>query len=225
MNPKIARVWSAFFLVLPLVAMSAAAAAAADSRLVNAVTRQDRAAVRTLIKEGVDVNAPLGDGSTPLSWAAHRGNADIVDMLLQAKANVNAADDHGVTPLALACENADAAIVDKLLGAGANANAVQTNGVTPLMIAARTGNVPIVKALLAKGADVNRASGTKQTALMWAIGEQSARDRPPSARHEGRCPRHVDGRLHPSSLRSARRRHRSGQDADRGGRRRQRVGR
>jgi ankyrin repeat protein len=174
MNRASCRFGAALLLALPLAAVSArpATAATADSRLFDAIGRQDQATVRTLIKEGVDVNAALGDGSTALAWAAHRGDVETVELLLRARANANAADDHGVTPLALACENADAAIVEKLLAAGAKADVVQSNGVTPLMIAARTGNVAIVTQLLARGAPVSVAtSKTKQTALMWAVAE------------------------------------------------------
>lgn len=152
---------------------SSASAATPSQALFDAIGRQDRAAVRTLLKSGADVNAPLGDGTTPLAWAAHKGDAEIVDVLLQARANVNAADDHGVTPLSLACENADAGLVEKLLAAGAAVDAAHASGVTPLMIAARSGNAAIVRALLAKGANVNaKTVKSRQTPLMWAVGER-----------------------------------------------------
>ncbi len=164
--------WAAVLLVSTF-ASGSAFAADAPRALFDAVARQDRAAVRALLRAGSDVNAALGDRTTALHWAANRADRDIVDQLLRAKANVNAADDHGVTPLALACENGDADLVDALLTAGAKADAVQTNGVTPLMIASRTGNVRIVEALLGRGVDVNRATlKTRQTALMWAVAER-----------------------------------------------------
>ena len=159
-------------MVWALAAATALEAADAPRALFDAVARQDRAAVQSLIKAGADVNATLGDGSTPLLWAANHADPEIVGFLLRAHANVNAGDDHGVTPLALACENANAGIVQALLAAGANADAVQTNGVTPLMIASRTGQPQIVDALIARGADVNRATvKSRQTPLMWAVAE------------------------------------------------------
>jgi len=160
--------------VIPLVsAASLATAAGPDLRLVDAASQQDRAAVRALLKERVNVNTPRADGSTALLWAAHWDDLEIVDLLLGAGAKVNAADDHGVTPLARASENASLAMVEKLLEAGADANAAQTSGLTPLMTAARTGNVRVVKALMARGPNVNAATTqTKNTALMWAISER-----------------------------------------------------
>jgi ankyrin repeat protein len=152
----------------------AAVASASDFRLLEAVRNQDREAVRALLKQHVDVNAPHGDGATALHWAAHRDDVETADLLIRAGANVNAANDLGVTPIALACANGSAAMVEKLLAAGANPNAV-ASGEPALMTAARTGSVGAVKALLARGADVNARDGVRgQTALMWAVAHNHA---------------------------------------------------
>src|SRR5207247_2506261 len=74
-------------------------------QLLEAVKRGDRAAVQKLLKDGSDVSARWGDGTTALHWAVHLGDAATADLLIQAGADVNAANDHGVTPLALACTN------------------------------------------------------------------------------------------------------------------------
>ena len=92
-------------LVFLLSATTAALAAGPDLRLITAAKDQNKAAVRTLLKEGVDINVAAADGSTPLHWAAHWDDLETVDLLLKARANVNAANDHGVTPLDLASEN------------------------------------------------------------------------------------------------------------------------
>ena len=152
-----------------------AAAAGPDLRLVGAAAGQDRAAVRTLIRDGVDVDASRADGVTALLWASHWDDREMVDLLLAAGADVNAAEDHGVTPLARACKNASAGMVERLLAAGADPNAAQTSGLTTLMIAAQTGNVDVVRALLAAGAEPNAsAAETGATALMWAMEEAHA---------------------------------------------------
>ncbi|HEY7171014.1 MAG TPA: ankyrin repeat domain-containing protein [Vicinamibacterales bacterium] len=158
---------------LTFLAARPAAAAAPDLRLVNAAAAQDKAAIRTLLKQGIDVNAKRADGATALLWAVHFNDAETIDLLLKAGANVNAADDHGVTPLSQATENNDPALVQRLLAAGANANAGQTSGMTPLMIAAHTGNVEIAKALIARGANVNAVTTeTGNTPLMWAVADR-----------------------------------------------------
>jgi ankyrin repeat protein len=172
MGAKVNRL-AGMWLIPLLSAASLATAAGPDLRLVNAAAEQDRQAMRSLLREGVDVNTARADGVTALLWAGHWDDLETVDLLLRAGANVNAADDHGVTPLARACENASTAMVEKLLKAGANPNAAQTSGLTPLMVAAHTGNVAVVKALLARGADVNAVTTeAKSTALMWAVADR-----------------------------------------------------
>src|SRR5215831_11992186 len=81
-----------------------------DPRLLTAVSHGDVAAVRQLVKQGVDVNARMTDGTTALHWAVDRDNASIVELLIGAGARPNVADDYGVTPLWLACTNRSAAV-------------------------------------------------------------------------------------------------------------------
>ena len=161
-----------------LVLLPAPATAAPDLRLIEAARRADPQSIRALLKEGVDVNAPQGDGATALHWAVHLEDLATVDLLIRAGANVNAANDLGATPLYLACAHASAAMVERLLAAGANPNApvTRTTSETPLMTAARVGAVEAVKALLARGANANAAERMHgQTALMWAAAHRHAK--------------------------------------------------
>ena len=153
-----------------LLAVAGVTTAAADSRFADAVERHDTEAVRLLLRQHADVNAPQADGATALAWAVHYNDLDTTNLLIRAGANPNAANDLGVTPLWLACENGNTAIVERLLEARANPNAALTTGETLLMQAARTNSVGAITALLVHGVDVNgRKSGRGgQTALMWA---------------------------------------------------------
>jgi ankyrin repeat protein len=144
--------------------------AAGDLRLVEAVKKQNKEAVRTLLAEKVDVNATEGDGATALHWAAYQDDLDSAEMLLHAGANAGAANEYGVTPLSLACTNANAAMVEKLLAAGVDAKTALKTGETALMTCARTGSEDAVLALLGRGADPNvKEPLQNQTALMWAV--------------------------------------------------------
>lgn len=150
--------------------VAVSSAAAVDERLLEAVKTGRADAVAALVKERADVNAPAGDGSTALHWAAHRDDLRIVELLLAAGANVNAADDHGVTPLLIACTNGGVAVAERLLAAGANPNAATAAAHRPLMEASRTGRSDLVGALITAGADVNAADPRLgQTPLMWAV--------------------------------------------------------
>jgi ankyrin repeat protein len=162
--------------VAVLLSVAGLGAAARESRLANAVEKQDRESVRVLLSQRVDVNAPQADGATALHWAAHWNDVETTDLLIRRGANVNAVNDYGITPLSLACTNGNPAIAVRLLQAGANANAALSTGETPFMTAARTGSVEIVTALTAHGADVNAKERTHaQTALMWAAAQGHSR--------------------------------------------------
>lgn len=169
MNVKVRTLAVLCVALLPPIA---AFAASGDLRLVDAAKNRDRDAVRSLLRQHVDVNTPEADGATALAWAAHWDDMDTADLLIRAGANVNAANSYGVTPLSLACTNQNVAMVEKLLNSGASPNGVP--GATPvLMTAARTGNVDTVKLLLTHGAEVNAKETERgQTALMWAVAEK-----------------------------------------------------
>ncbi len=133
----------------------------------------DIAAVRVLIQQKADVNAPQADGATAVQWAAYRDDLRLADLLIGAGANVQAANREGATPLYLAAIQGSAGMVEKLLKAGANANGAGPQGETPLMLAARSGNLDSIRLLLNHDAQVNAKEKLRGTTpLMWAV-EQS----------------------------------------------------
>jgi len=139
--------------------------------LIDAVKSVDHEAVRTLLKQGVNVNSTEPDGTTALHWASYRDDLEAADLLIRAGARINAANDLGATPLWTACQNGSEPMVRRLLAAGANPNAALLLGETPVMVAARSGNSVVVELLLAKGANVNAHAARGQTALMWAVAQ------------------------------------------------------
>src|ERR1035438_4937828 len=128
---------------------------AASAGLMDAVANEDVSAARTLLQNRADVDATAVDGTTPLHWAVHTENTELVDLLIGAKANVRAADRYGVTPLYLACSLANIGIADRLLKAGADPNALDQSGETLLSVATRAGSPELVTALLKHGAKVD----------------------------------------------------------------------
>jgi len=132
--------------------------------------RGDAAAVRALVQQRADVNAPEGDGMTALHWAAERGDADIAALLLKAGARAQAETRIGrYTPLHVAAKSGSAAVVRALVDAGANVNAATATGAVPLHFAAASGSSEAVATLLDRGADVNaREPQWGQTPLMFA---------------------------------------------------------
>jgi uncharacterized protein len=140
--------------------------------LIDAAKNADRDAVRSLLKQGTNVNAAEPDGTTALHWAAYRDDLETADLLIRAGAKINAANDLGATPLWTAAQNGSEAMARRLLEAGANPNAGLLLGETPVMVAARSGSPAVVELLIEKGANVNARGARGQTALMWAVAQK-----------------------------------------------------
>lgn len=145
-------------------------AAAISTPVADAAMQGNRDAVRTLLKDGADVNSAQADGMTALHWAATKDDVDLATILLYAGANLRATTRlGGYTPLLLASKSGHAGMIETLVKAGADSNAATTNGTTPLMFAAASGKVDAVNVLLDHGANVNATEHAKgETALMFA---------------------------------------------------------
>jgi ankyrin repeat protein len=150
--------------------LTVAVARANEGSVAEAAMAGDKETVRTLLKQGEDVNAAMGDGMTALHWAAKRGDVDLAQMLLYAGANPKAMTRiGGYTPLLLASQVGEPKMIDLLLKAGADPKHATSNGTTPLMLAATAGSAEAVKLLLDKGADPNAKENARgETALMFA---------------------------------------------------------
>ena len=146
------------------------ALSAVEGTVADAAMKGDVAAVRTLLKDGADVNAVQGDGVTGLHWAARQGSVELATTLVVAGANVRATTRFGaVTPLHLAAERGAAPVVSVLIKGGADVDARTSTGATPLMFAAASGDTAAVAALLDGGADIEaREKDREQTPLIFA---------------------------------------------------------
>ena len=156
---------------LSLCLMTGLAAGPDDAAPVAAAAmRSDAAAVRTLVKDGKDVNAAQGDGMTALHWAAMHGDADLTSSLLYAGANVRATTRlGGYTALHLAAQAGEAGAMARLIAGGANVGALTTTGATALMLASASGKADAVRLLLEQPSDPNAVEAANgETALMFA---------------------------------------------------------
>jgi ankyrin repeat protein len=141
----------------------------ADDSLADVIQAGNRDAALEMIRDGADVNAAQGDGTTPLHWAVYKIDAELVTELLKRGAEPNVINNYGSSPLAEAVKVADLELVTILLDAGADLEAPNQDGQTALMLAARAGAFDAAKLLIERGADVNtRETWRGQTAVMWA---------------------------------------------------------
>jgi ankyrin repeat protein len=149
------------------------AVSGADSPVADAAMRHDSDRVRSLLRDGADVNAAQGDGMTALHWAALNGDLETMNVLLYAGATAEPLTRIGrYTPLHLASSRGHAAIVSRLLEAGGKPGVVTETGVQPLHLAAQAGNPEAIKALLDRGADVNTRDTTHgRTPLVFAASQ------------------------------------------------------
>jgi len=110
--------------------------------------------VSALIELGCyDINEEDFSGCTPLSWAAHNGNAEVVKILLARGEGVNLEkpDNNGRTPLSFACWNGQEGVVKLLLGREeVNPNKPDNNNRTPLWYAALNEHEVVMKVLLGR---------------------------------------------------------------------------
>jgi len=125
---------------------SSAAAGEKEDALLEAVRKGDVAAVRALLAQGADKNARYRYDRSILSFAADRGNLEIIKMLLEAGADVNAADSfYKATALDWAAQKNNAAVAKLLIEKGAKGK----EGI--LTQAAAGGQIDMVKMILATG--------------------------------------------------------------------------
>ncbi len=124
--------------------------------------------VQWLAQHGFDANAPDRPGQyrdTPLILAARRGEAAVVDELLQAGAAVNSRNMDGTNALWAACVADRFDIAERLLAHGAAIDNQNDNGATVLMYAASNGKEAWVRFLLQAGADTALRSLDDYSAL------------------------------------------------------------
>lgn len=139
-----------------------------NTKLLEAAEEGDTDLVRSLIKQGADVNAKDALHYTPLHNAAQYGLAETCKLLLDNGADVNAKSTHGDTPLHEAAWRGHPVTCKVLLEHGAYINVPNTIGKTPLHMAAYLGHTRTCAMLLARGADVNAKDNDGYTPLRWA---------------------------------------------------------
>lgn len=114
--------------------------------------------VKTVIREGTDINERDRGGRTALMFSVNSGNKELVKLLIEKGADVNAKDNHGGTALIWAAGMDNLEIVRLLLEHGADVNA-RGGRETALVNAAGRGHPEIVKFLIDRGGRIRSRRG------------------------------------------------------------------
>ncbi|MGD8501864.1 MAG: ankyrin repeat domain-containing protein, partial [Phycisphaerales bacterium] len=122
--------------------------------------------IKSLVSQGMDVNAKTEAGTIALHFAVRNGHRDIAEYFISQGADTDTKNNYGYTPLLLATGHKD--IAELLIAKGANINTKNNSGQTPMHLAARNGQKDVIELLIAKGADVNAKDRWKWTPLKWA---------------------------------------------------------
>jgi len=108
------------------------APAPAENAVVTAISNNDRRHLAHLLASGANPDAPHRD-TCPIVFAAHRGETDIIDLLLAHKADINRKDATGMTALMAAVSTRKHDLARALIDRGAAPDLQDNAGRTALL--------------------------------------------------------------------------------------------
>ncbi len=151
-------------------------------RLRAAIEANDIPLIRDVLQQGADLHAPyvINDNEglsseTPLSHAAYKNLAEVVDLLFQSGAHIHLSTTvDGRTPLLNAAIANAADVITNLLEGGSYIHAKGQYGSTPLHAAAFNDAATVLPILLNHGANLHEKNNDGWTSLHWAAQNDAA---------------------------------------------------
>ncbi|MEU7764150.1 ankyrin repeat domain-containing protein [Nocardia sp. NPDC049190] len=141
----------------------------AVGRVADAIARDSRVEVASLLREGADPGAVGSDGASLLEWAIYHRSRGSFEVLLDAGADVRHTDHAGDTVMHYAAIADDSGYLTELITRGAEVDIVnRRNGHTPLMDAVMHRRHANIRLLLAAGVDPDRTDHVGDTPLHMA---------------------------------------------------------
>lgn len=134
------------FLVM-IVSAGLACAADLDKGFAKAVAAGDLAMIRTLLDQGIDINAKNKEGETALMLACLEGRTEVARLFIEKGADLHAKDSVGATALLYAAVGGSLDTMKLLIDKGASIDARTDGGETALSISEMNGNKASVEFL------------------------------------------------------------------------------
>ncbi len=134
-----------------------------------AADRNDVAALKQSLAEGVPVDTTDARGRTALLIATHANAIDAARLLIEAGADVNARDDIDDSPYLYAGAEGRLDILKMTVAAGADLKSVNRYGGTALIPAAHHGHPDVVRYLLTTDTDIDHINHLGWTALLETV--------------------------------------------------------
>lgn len=139
------------------------------SALHLALSNENTAMAKLLLRKGADPNRKNHFGVTPLHMAALRKKIEFVELFLEHHAKIDITDNFGQTPLFCAAFSGKTAIIELLLQRKADVNATDKEGMSLLHQAVHYSKKNLVTTLLKANADIDAKTLRGNTALHIAI--------------------------------------------------------
>lgn len=139
-----------------------------NEEFVNAAIQGNLDKVKTLIKNGANIDAIDNRGVTALIGASTSGKLEVVKYLITQGANINVTlKNNGINALMMASAGGHLEVVKFLVANGANINAKTNDGGTALMMASAYGHIEVMNYLIENGADASAKDDSGKTALEY----------------------------------------------------------
>ncbi|MBF0280724.1 MAG: ankyrin repeat domain-containing protein [SAR324 cluster bacterium] len=138
-------------------------------QLIDSIRGGNHTLAAKMLQQGAvpkkEIDARDENGRTALTWAAFKGNLELLQKLTNLHADVESVDNAGMSPLMYASIEGNPEIVTWLLDHGSTINRSDLKGKTPLILAAVYGKSKVVKILLDYGANPLLRDHNGMTAL------------------------------------------------------------
>ncbi len=150
------------------------------NKVTEAIEHDSIAALKALVKEGIDLNKPILIGEeydleeydeiSPLFYAIRKyASLELISFMLENGVDLFATDSDGISALDMAIKFKRKDVIQLCLDAGFDLNNTKRkSGITPVMLAACFSDIDMMQMLLDAGGDINATDSAGMSPLDYA---------------------------------------------------------